>query len=276
MQTNYGLNLDLEAQHQSDEDYIYGGLSTVCLVNIPEIERISYLPEGEVQVGLEDMMDCGTRGPVNILETKFNWMHNHNMSLEDKKWHQENGYVNSEGKIEFSDAFIAIKSNTTRVGNSIKAPLQAINDYGLIPKKMLPLEKWMTFDDYHDKGRITRTMEKLGKEHKRRFPIYYEKVYSIHFGEVYKDDMLVLAGFAWPSPVNGEYPSVEDPFNHIFMGISNPKHMIFDNYIDEVDNDFIKKLASDYRLFEYGYRLYIEKGKKSGFSLFNFLKSLWS
>lgn len=262
---NYGLNIELERQHQSDEDYIYGGFSPLCIASIPENERVSYLPAGEVQRGLEDMMDCATRGPVNKLETKFNWLYrNRVLSPANIQWLEESTYVTPEGTIEFSDAFVAIKSKTTRDGNSMKAPLQTIHECGLIPKHMLPLESWMTFEDYHNPERITKEMEKLGEELIRRIPINYDKVRAIHFKELYKDDMLILAGFAWPEPVNGEYPATEEAFNHVFMGISNPLHMIFDNYIDVVDGDFIKKLAADFPVFEYGYRVYLSENKNPG------------
>lgn len=260
MNKNYGFSYDLEKSHISDEDYVYGAFSPICIATIPEIERPSYLPKGEVQRGKEDMMDCATRGPLNILETKFNWLNKKKMlSPANHEWLVDK-YLNPETDgIEFSDAFPAIKSGTTKDGNSLKAPLQAIHDHGLIPKCLLPLEPWMTFDDYHDKGRITGEMNKIGREFKRRFPIRYDKVYRVHFGELYKEDMLDLAGYAWPAPVDGVYHRTDGTLNHVFAGISNPMHLVFDNYIDESDGDFIKRLAPDYDLLEYGYRLYVSE-----------------
>lgn len=258
---NYGLNLELERQHRSDTDWVFGALSPDCIADIPEDERVNYLPKGEVQRGTEDMMDCGTRGPVNILETKFNWLYRNNkISPENKKWLEDSGYV-IDGSVVFSDAFIAIKSGTTREGNSMKAPLLAIHDYGLVPKHKLPLESWMGFNDYHDPKRITPSINELGLEFKNRFPIFFEIVYRAHFSELYKDDLLVLAGYAWPTPIDDEYPRVDLPANHIFVGIKKPEHTIFDNYIDSVDGDFIKKLAKDYDLLDYGYRVFVTENK---------------
>lgn len=273
MNKNYGLNLQLEEAHRSEEDYVFGSFSPICIATIPREERRSYLPIGEVQRGRDDMMDCATRGPINILEIKFNWLYRNNkISAANKQWLSDKGYVQiSEDKeyIQFSDAFIAIKSGTTQDGNSLKAPLQAINDHGLIPKKLMPLEPWMTFADYHDSNRITAAYSALGKEFKARFPIYYDKVYESHFGEIYDADLLDLAGFAWPVPVNGEYPYTEMEPNHVFVGLNKPKHTIYDNYIDSVDGDFIKKLAENYGLLPYGYRIYITENKNPQ------KKSLW-
>ena len=254
---NYGLDLDLEKSHQSEEDEVFGAFSSMCLAVIPEVEREHYLPEGEVQKGAEDTMDCASRGPINILETKFNWLwRNNKICPENKEWLKMNGYVHNDS-VTFSDAFIAIKSGTTRGGNSLKAPLHAIHEYGLIPKHRLPLEPTMTWGDYHNPERITRELEKLGEEFKSRFPIRYAKVFRNHFTELYKEDVLDLAGYAWSEPVLGIYPKSGNQPNHVFMGIKRPTHTIFDNYIDVVDNDFIKRLSSDYDLLDYGYRVYI-------------------
>jgi len=69
-------NFDLERERaeQNGTEFIFGALSEPCLAYIPESERETYLPQGELQKGIEDFMDCATRSPLNILETKFNWL----------------------------------------------------------------------------------------------------------------------------------------------------------------------------------------------------------
>jgi hypothetical protein len=280
---NNGLNLDLERQHQSDEDWVFGAASPTCIALIPEGDREKYLPVGEVQKGKEDTMDCATRGPINILEAKFSYLYTRR-SLSDSniKWLYENGYTTDDGYVRFSDAFIAIKSGTTHSGNSLKAPLQAIHDNGLIPKSMLPLEPWMTFDDYHNPNRITPKMVALAEEFKRRFLINYDRVQEELVPVVYEEDMVILAGYAWPDAVNGEYPRTDRTMNHVFVGIRNPTHYIFDNYIDPVDGDFVKKLASDYKLFQYGYRTFITElsaevvVEKKESAFVRWIKSFWA
>lgn len=184
------------------------------------------------------------------------------ISSENKKWLLDNGYIGKDGRVTFSDRFISILSGTTREGNSLKAPLQAIENYGLIPKSMLPANSSMNFDQFHDKSKITQEMLNLGQEFKKRFPINYEKVYEVHYSDLYEGDMIIQAGYAWPQPVNGVYPRVEYDPNHVWMGICKPLHTIFDNYIDNVDGDFIKKLAPDYNMLDYGYRVFISAENK--------------
>lgn len=76
---NTGIDFRKEELEQSEEDWVFGAWTLSCLAKIPLELREKYLPKGEVQRGREDMMDCATRGPINILEAKFTWL------LENKK-----------------------------------------------------------------------------------------------------------------------------------------------------------------------------------------------
>ena len=263
---NYGLDIEKEKQAQSEQDWVFGATGLSCIAeNIPEDQRGAYLPVGEVQRGKEDMFDCASRGALNVLEAKFNWLFkNQKLTFEDDHWLRATGYLNDG--IEFSDAFIAILSGTTRQGNSMRAPLDTIRKNGLIPKRMLPLESWMTWEDYHNSKRITSEMKDLGLEFLKRFSINYEKVYEEDFKNLIKKDFLNVAGFAWPDPVNGEYPRIERDPNHVFVAYKSPLYFIFDNYLDPIDGDFTKKLASNYDFMGYGYRILINKIEK---------KSVW-
>ena len=153
---------------------------------------------------------------------------------------------------------MAINSQTTRQGNSLKAPLEAVRKQGLIPKSLLPANSDMTWDQYHNLESITDLMRKLGAEFTTRFFINYEKVYEKDYTKLLRQDMLDVAGFAWPEPVNGEYPRIDMTPNHAFVAIKNAAYFIFDNYLDQ-DGDWIKKLASDYDLLDYGYRLSVNQ-----------------
>lgn len=266
---NYGINLDKELAEQSETDYLFGSTSPKCASNIPENELENYLPKGEVQRGLEDTMDCASRSPLNRLETCLNYLFRNKKLGKNAEWLLENGYVNDSGDIELSDAFIAILSGTTEQGNSLKAPIHAIHEYGCVPKSKLALEPHMTFKDYMNPARVTEELKALGLEFKKRFPVGYDKVYDMGLAEV------CTAGYAWPQPINGEYPTNDNTFNHAFWKFKNPKHYIFDNY-EESAGDFIKKLAPDYKLFDYGYRVYFTAiNEISEASKVNFFQMVW-
>lgn len=255
------MNTGLDWERQLEElnhkhDHILGASSLPCIASIPEKDRIKYLPKGEVQKGREDFMDCASRAPINIAETKFNFLYQTPLMSEDNaEWLRAKGYVTPGGHIEFSDRYIAIKSKTTRRGNSLKAPCHAMHTWGLIPKKLLPAKKTMSWANYHDPSTITLEMDILAAQFRNRFPNYYELVTSDQF--LSQDEMLDVAGFAWPQPKNGVYPRVTNEPNHAFAFFAG-SYDIFDNY-EEGRDDFVKRLAPDFRLMEYGYRIRFEE-----------------
>lgn len=259
---NYGLDLVKEEREESREDYIFGSTTSLMIRginNTPLKDRKKFLPEGEVQMGAEDTSSCASNAPVNIIETEFNYLIDQDLiNDENFKWLNSNGYYTERG-FEFSDAFIAIKSGTTRDGNSLKAPLHAIHKYGLVPKSLMPLDDDMTWEDYHNPERITPKIEALAEEFERRFTINYERVYERNFEEVLDKDMLIVAAHAWPRPTKDYYPRTNARLNHAFMLFDLPAYYAFDSYIDNIDGDFIKKLANNYIFFKYGYRIIINQ-----------------
>jgi hypothetical protein len=256
---NYGLDLEKERREQDGSEWIFSGFSQPSLIYIPQDMRDQYLPTGEAQAtNLTDTSGCATRSPINKLAPDFTYGYKNRLFTPSNVKFLEQ-YIGPDGKIDFSDRFIEILSGTTRAGNSLKAPLQAIRDYGLIPKTMFPLDKSLSFEEYYDRSKITQKMLDLGNEFSRRFTINYEQVQQIHFGELIKDDMICVGGYAWPDPLpNGEYPRVSYPMNHAFLFYKSPKYYIFDNYnYQDPEQDWIKKLASNYALFDYGYHIFI-------------------
>lgn len=277
---NQNFDLEKEKAEQDGSEWQFGAMSPQGIVSVPLAERDQWLPVGETQFdALVDFNDCASRSPVNHLEALFTYHYNHAMKPENKQWLYEEGYymLHPDGdRIAFSDRFIAILSGTTHTGNSLKAPLEAVRTQGLVPKKLLPKEDWMSWDDYYDPAKITQPLKDLGQEFRRRFPINYEQVPRTLFADLLKSDMIGVAGYAWPVPANGVYPKTEGTFNHAFLLYALPAFQIFDNYLDwdktdtkQIEGDFTKTLAPDYVFYEYGYRVYIsaENGNKEDIRL---------
>lgn len=276
--TRKGLDWKREEKEQSEKDWeILGGIAPIGRFDVPKFERVASLPIGELQYGADDFTDCASRSPINILETQFNYAYKNNLlSQDEKQWLERNGYV-VDGVFAFSDRFVAMNANTTRQGNSLKAPLEAIRKQGLIPKSHLPANSLMTWNDYHDKRDITTAMRKLGKEFARRFTVRYERVYATAFKHLLTKYMIDTGGYAWPQPVNGIYEKSDIPANHAFM-VYMPEYFMFDNYKDSVDGDWIKQLSPDYNFLPYGYRVYVIDPTKATpwTQLTQFLQSLFS
>lgn len=253
-----------ERAEQSPKDWQFGARSEPSIVYISKGERQVYLPKGELQFSAKaDFLDCASRSPVNHYEALFTYHYRHGMLPENKKWFEEKGYVvwrDGLAWIEFSDRAIAVWSGTTRQGNSLKSPLEAIRTRGLVPKKRLPRGEEMTWEEYHDKAAANAPdLIALGKEFLKRFTTNYEQVPIQNLDVVLETEMVGLAGHGWPQPVHGIYQRTESWLNHAFLGFL-PKYLVCDNYLDENrQGDFIKELAGNYKFFEYGYRAYISK-----------------
>jgi len=257
---NTGLNLQKEIQEQSATDHIFGaikakgladdtaGLVTAlyawsrpiqgiypralnkinhCIISFRDSLR-QYYPQGEVQRGKEDYSDCVTRGFINELEMRMNY-------LVDKKifpestiyWLRIHDYF-IDDRIVLSNRIPAIMSGTTRGGNSLKSVIEWIRKNGIHPRNILSEEEKMTWAEYHNRNKVTQQMLELGERSLNILQINYDKVYYRDFPEFFDN-------FYWK---------------------------IFDNYIDSFDGDFIKELAQNYIFLGYGYRLIIHSQEK--------------
>lgn len=250
---NKGFDPAMEKAQQRGDEWQFGAASQPCLAQIPLNIRLVYLPDGENQFGTEDFEDCATRSPINAIEMKFNWLLAQNIiTPENKQWLQDNHYIaGPNSKILFSKRFIATLSGTTPNGNSLKAPVDAIRKYGLIPESMLAQSPNMNFVTYCDNSKITQAMKDLGLEFIARFPINYEQVPEHQILDVVKKEGVGVALFAWPDPINGVYPRTDAAFDHA-QELWAPEYISFDNY-----EPYVKHLASDYIFFPYAYRIYI-------------------
>ena len=108
---NYGIDLEKELMDQDEEnDYVGSGDIYYNELLIPNnSSRKQFLPTGEVQKGKRgDMMDCASRAPNNIDESKFNYGFNNFFRIETKDWFVKKKFVNfNSGKVELADAPIA-------------------------------------------------------------------------------------------------------------------------------------------------------------------------
>ena len=91
---NRGLDLEKEKADRSPEDWVFGVGEELKGI-AEDVALIDYLPKGEIQRSdKEDMMDCASRGPNNLIETKLNyWLRSGNMSWDNIEWLYDNGYI---------------------------------------------------------------------------------------------------------------------------------------------------------------------------------------
>ena len=206
--TNYGLNLKREYQDRQPTDYKFGAKKLTGLgdkvkglviavhawPNVIEgiYQRTSYIlnhvvilynkkfspyfPKGEAQNIGGDKKDCVTRGHINEIEKQLNYiLENGLFTPLTVSWLNDNGYIIGNGnRILLSNRIPAMGSNTTRNGNSIKAPIEWIRKNGIHPRAILDESKPMSFSEYHDKSNMTKERLDLGLESKKYIKINYE------------------------------------------------------------------------------------------------------
>jgi hypothetical protein len=131
-----------------------------------------------------------------------------------------------EGKIRLSNEIPALLSGTTRNGNSLKGVIDWISNNGIFPQSVLLEDFPMSWSAYYDRSKITPEMLAIGKESLEYLTINYTIITD-----------------------KSQYPKYSG-------GI---KWEIFDNYLDPVDGDFVKRLAPDYIIAPYGYKVILQE-----------------
>ena len=256
---NYGIDLGKQKQDESNEDWMFGAVELPDIA--PELNGLvvavyawgihingiyqrvfyainhcvsmiklgfeKYLPKGEIQNDKAEKMDCVTRGFNNKIEEKLNYaLEKGRLPKETIKFFEDNGYI-IDGKFSLNDRIPATLSGTTEKGNSLKAPIDTIRKIGIFPKNIIN-QYGLTFSQYYNKNDINKEMLNIGLESLKHLSINYLTVNLNNF----KD----------------------------FAG--DIKYLIFDNYVDTFDGDYIKRLAEDYNFYYYGYQVIINTLKK--------------
>lgn len=258
---NLGFNLEQERQDSQDADWILGadtpksqweeavglvsasfawtnpdknGIYQRALASINHCwcffqeQLAKYFPVGQLQNLGGEKYNCVPNGFNNEGEKQLNYAYEKKLLSVGfcEFLHKYNFF--HEGKIRLSNRIPAIGVGIKKgSGTSLKAVVQWIHEHGIFPQSLFPEDVPMTFEEYYDKSIITSDILAIGEESKKYITINYAKVYESS-GDYYK-----LAG--------------------------NFKWKIFDNYKDAHDGDFIKQLAPDYEILDYGYKLIINE-----------------
>jgi len=212
-------------------DYIMGGKT-----GIAEVERIAdgfwgdYLPTNEKQHNYSfDTMSCTTFSALNICEIQMNWLIRNNfLSLKQIEWLNKNGYMDNKGNINFSDRFTAIMSGTTKQGNYFTAVWDSIRKDGLLPDSDLPFDG-NTWDEYHDKSKITDAMKEKAKKILDILTAQYEWVCYDEVPAFSEDQISACEKALKQAPIHIGIPV---PASHAITlyGLRNNKVNLLDHY----------------------------------------------
>lgn len=112
-----------------------------------------------------DAMDCVSQSGVHVIEAILNYYYKNNLfplNSSFKKLLEEGGYINDLGYIELSVPHIAKLAGTTRKGLAMDAFWNAVNTYGLVPKKLWNKDKAKTWEEYYID--IPQSIQLAGKD----------------------------------------------------------------------------------------------------------------
>jgi lysozyme len=189
------------------EDYVMGGETAIKRVKRTKDWK-PYAPALEKQYGLTfDTLSCTSFSFCNVAEFQVNYMiANKELSPEALKWLTDEGYIDSDGKVNFSDKYVAIGSGTTERGNDGRTVAEFVRTNGLIPEKDLPLGEVSTQKEYLNSAQITPAMRAKGK--------LFLKYVKVQWEWLFFDSN---AGFNEDLQVNG---TIEEA--PIMLGITTP------------------------------------------------------
>ena len=162
-------------------DYMQG-LETGIAYEVlnPTANWYDYLPAPEKQYNKKgDYLACTSFSHLNVRETRFNYKLKNNLFPEHVvKFLTEKGYIGDDGKVNFSDRFIAKLARTNVIppgpGASLPTVGETVRLCGVIPEKLWPTTENMTWDEYY--AEIPAELIALGKESLKYFKFLWEWV----------------------------------------------------------------------------------------------------
>ena len=126
-----------------------------------------FLPTNEKQWGRGgDKMNCVTQSNHNTKEIQLNQqIADGSMPVGHLVYLNDEGFIDENGKVNFSDKFNSILNGTTRVGNWLwKVAEDARVHSGLVPQSKLLENIEESWDDYYNKDQITPELQ-IGRAH---------------------------------------------------------------------------------------------------------------
>jgi hypothetical protein len=162
-------------------DYILGAdVSLAESVRVKDGDWSKYNPTGEKQYvrAKFDTMSCTTFSILNSIEMQMVYLiKEKKLTKQQSDFLIKNKYFDDKGVVNFSEAFIAILSGTTKQGNSFQKVADTVRHFGLIPQNVLPFGDAKTWEEWHDQNRISADMIALGAEFLKHFSVGYEWVF---------------------------------------------------------------------------------------------------
>lgn len=207
----------------------------------------SYKPKDEKQnqYGLETM-SCVSQSTCRAVASNLNLqIEKGDISQDGIAWLMSNGYLDEDGKINFSDRGLAKMSFTTTNGNIADKVWNTLRTKGLIPEskwswKDANINDWNEY--YCD---IPEELLLLGYEFKKRFTIDFEAVDKSEFAQTLYQSPLQVFVYGGYTVSNGIYQYSEAMSNHAIVMY----HIDDFNYLNDSYEPFDKRFVKNYPFY---------------------------
>ena len=132
------------------------------------------IPTKEKQYNLKgDFLNCTSESYTNTVEIQLNYrIRNSLISQAFLKFLEKNGYMDENGKVNFSGRALAQMSGTTKRGNTLPAVAETARTMGLIPESAWKVEENMTWEEFYTP--VSKEALALGKQ----FLVYCNLMYE--------------------------------------------------------------------------------------------------
>lgn len=259
-------------------DYVAGKETTVGAdVRLESGDWTPHTPTEEIQALMFtfDSMSCTTFSATNVIEMQVDWMiKNGKISQEAIAGLKELGFFDKNGKFNISDRYTAIMSGTTKNGNYFQAVAESLRKDGILPDADFPFggKSW---DEYHDKTKITEAMKAKAQKAYKYLSIAYDWVFFDDIPEFSEDQYTKAREALKTAPVQ---IGINTPAYHAISLIKlsktekkNTLYKVFDHY------DPCTRETENYKP-HFGMRIHVSEVKQvvkpTGYPEYTFNKDL--
>jgi len=241
-------NDGLKRYYPKKKNWVFGRVSDSSnIINLSGDYR-DCLPseEKQRQYGLELML-CVSGSANNTEESiLINYlMKNNKLHPSTVKFLKDNNYLDSNGKVNLNDWFLAKTSFTTKNGNTGNKVFAARRKFGAIPESMRPwtpdLNTWNKFYVKPERKHYA-----MGEEYNKRLILNNEIVYKDDFGEALKESPLQVYVDGHYKVRGGIYQNSNRLATHAVALVYQDDNY---NYIFDTYPPFLKKFVRDYNFY---------------------------
>lgn len=213
------MNYGYKKSKPSYKDHKFGGLTALKGDPLTDGHWLKYVPTNEDQDKGFPTFACTDFAGTNVFEILLNFEIANNLLETDKlQWLKDNGYIDSNGKVNFSDRFTAITSNTDpSSGNDPHKVAETIRKVGLIPESSLPYDSTITSSStFYSPKPMTQDLLDKADKFLDIFGTGYDDVYPTPelLKEALKYSPLSIAVKAWFPRGDKYYFPDNLPYNH--------------------------------------------------------------